>query len=507
MSRDGRVALLGQALGVVLVTAALLACIEIGAGFFTRPKPPPQPTPEIPGDTVSRTLTWLELNPAPLIRDVDLLWRNEPGARKTQPVNPQPYGRDDTWTIENNSEGFRGAERNAGGDDPGVLRILCIGDSITFGFNVDQPDSYPRQLEGLLAVRHPGRRFEIVNAGVPGWSWLQGLRFLELRGRALHPDIVIIGHGTNDQFLPAKVTDEERFHRLGGPVARAARAAALRLTETNSYRLVEQFFPPPPFTPDRDSPACLKQIARTGFCRRVSVDQISAAASEVHRLVSAAGATMLMVNFDFAETAAVQGMRRSAERDAIPFVDAVAHLRSLRAQDADARAAELGLRRATRSEAPDPAPTPPARKRLVLRIVVPDSTATYEVRGQAYFQPHFTFVTPAYDDGTNGDERAGDGVRTAEVDVPADIGGVQYLFYRNGEPELRPLPPMASSVGDRLIGVPADTLGPVEVFGRLLYMAERAHPNREGHAIVAARIADALATLPSFQRFVETAAR
>src|SRR6185369_9606928 len=148
----------------------------------------------------------LGLNPAPIVADADLLWRNEPGARKTQPVNPRPFGRSDTWTIENNSEGFRGPERTK---DRNPYRVLAIGDSITFGFNVDQPDVWPRELEGLLRSYSPKRDVEVINAGVPGWTWLQGLEFLNKRGLALRPDVVIFGHGTNDQLFAATTTDEE----------------------------------------------------------------------------------------------------------------------------------------------------------------------------------------------------------------------------------------------------------------------------------------------------------
>jgi lysophospholipase L1-like esterase len=494
---------LAQTIGVLLVTATLLALVEIAAGFFVEQAKPPAPTPEIPGDTVSRTVTWLEVNPAPLVRDAELLWRNEPNARKTQPVNPQPWGANLTWTIENNSEGFRGAERPAGADG-GVFRILCVGDSITFGFNVDQPDTYPRRLQALLDERHPGRRIEVVNTGVPGWSWLQGLRFLELQGFGLHPNLVIQGHGTNDQALPAKVTDEERFHRLGGPVTRAMRAAALRLTASNSYRLVERFFPPPPFSPDADSPACKKQIAVTGGCRRVSVDEIDTAVGEVAALTRDHGVGLLLVNLDFVETPAVTGLRRAAARGSLPFIDVVDRMRARRRQADDARSAALALAPAT---APDvyPSDTPPAlarARRATLRVRAPDRDAAYEFRGSALFGESFQFTEPAYDDGTHGDERAGDGVYSATIEVPANIGRLRYLAFRNGEPELKPLPPMASSVGDRLMLVTTDVLGPVDTFGELVFQAERAHPNREGQQLVAEMIAAGVEADPAFRRFV-----
>jgi hypothetical protein len=419
-------------------------------------------------------------------------------------MNPQPYGRDDTWTIENNSEGFRGAERrvNAAGE-PRVYRILCVGDSITFGFNVDQPDAYPRQVERLLAARYPGRVFEVVNAGVPGWSWLQGLRFLETRGLPLHPDVVVMGHGTNDQLLPARVTDEERFHRLAGRGTKLWQSIGVALARTKTYRLVERVFPPPPFAPDQDSPGCQKQIQAVGRCSRVSVDEIAAAVHEVRTLTQAAGIDLLIANLDFTQTPAVNGVRRTVESDRLPFVDTVAEVRARRRRDEEERAVRLGLKPAS-YHAPD-SKNDAAPKRVLLRAVMPDRTGAFAVEGTGYFQPQFAFSEAVHDDGTHGDEVAGDGVYSTTIEVPATVPNLTYHFVRNGEPEFKALPPLSSTMADRLLTTTQDTIAPVHVFGEDKFMAERAHPNREGQAIVAGLVVDGLATIPSFQRFVDSA--
>lgn len=490
----------GQGLGVLLVTAVLLALLELGASFVVGPVTTPALAPEIPGDAVSRTVTYIEVNPAPLVRDAELLWRNEPLAKKTQPINPAPFGHDDTWTIENDSHGFRGPEVGTV-DAAATYRILCVGDSITFGFNVDQDDTYPHQLQALLASRHPGRQIEVVNGGVPGWSWLQGLRFLETRGLALAPDAVLIGHGTNDQLLPARVTDEERFHRLGGPISRAVRSVGVGLILTNLYRAVERVFPPPPFAPDRDSPACQRQIQRVGRCSRVSVDEIASAVHEVHRLTAAAGSDLVVMNLDFTETLAVTGIRNGVNRDRLTFIDAVDALRTRRRARETERSTRLGLAAAVLPEAP-PSTDGARAKQVVLRVLTPDRTASYGVKATGYYQPGFEGAAPVVDDGTNGDERAGDGVYSTTLTVPANITAIVYRFHRGPDDEFRTLPPLSSTMADRLLRVPADAIGPVDVFADAIFMAERAHPNAEGQRIVAELAAERVEALPSFQRFV-----
>lgn len=497
---DRRLGVLLQVLAGTAVTVLLLVVVEVIAGFFVA-KPTAALPPEIPGDTVSRTLTYLEVNPAPLARDVDLLWRNEPGARKTQPMNPQMFGSQETWTIENNSLGFRGPERSPTSEKNDVYRILCIGDSITFGFNVDQDATYPHQLQTILEARYPERRFEVINAGVPGWTWLQGLRFLDTQGLALRPSLVVMGHGTNDQFLPAKVTDEERLHRLAGPATKAALSLGILLARSNTYRLVERIFPPPPFSPERNSPGCEEQIKRYGACKRVSIDEIALAVSEVHRLVAAAGGDLLLANLDFTRTAAITGVRRTAELEGIPLVDGVATLGDLRRADDLKRAQQLGLSAPSAGQAVASADAPHP-KRVLLRLLTPDTSASYSVQGTGYFRPDFTFAEPVYDDATHGDEKAGDGVYSVTIEVPANVPSVEYFFWRNDVQEFKPLPPLSSSIGNRLIAVAPDTTGPVDVFGQSLLMAERAHPNKEGAGIIAKLIADRIEELPAFRRFV-----
>src|SRR5579862_8534810 len=230
--------LIVQLVAAGIVTVILLALIELLSGFILgadRTPPPPKSLRLTDNDAVSSTLAWIDINPVPLVKDVNLLWRNQPLATRTQLINPKVFGRDDKWNIQINSEGFRGPERMFKGQTDGVYRILCVGDSVTFGFNTDQPAPFSRQLETWLQTQYRGRHFEVINAGVPGWSWVQGLRFLELEGLALRPNLVIIAHGSNDQFFPAKITDNERIVRLKRPLARALESANDLLLHTNAY--------------------------------------------------------------------------------------------------------------------------------------------------------------------------------------------------------------------------------------------------------------------------------
>src|SRR5262249_44290892 len=98
------------------------------------------------------------------------------------------------FTVSTNREGLRGPEipsRKAG------IRILALGDSTTFGLGVADEQTWPAVLQARLGERL-GRPAGGVNAGVPGYTPYQGMRYLEERGLALDPDLVVATFGFND---------------------------------------------------------------------------------------------------------------------------------------------------------------------------------------------------------------------------------------------------------------------------------------------------------------------
>jgi len=93
---------------------------------------------------------------------------------------------------------------------PGTTRIFNYGDSITFGYGVDDGQSYSAIMQEELA-RHG--KFEVINAGNPGEPSHSGVRVLERLIIPLQPQVVLICLGTNDivnQFKQG--SGEEIYH-------------------------------------------------------------------------------------------------------------------------------------------------------------------------------------------------------------------------------------------------------------------------------------------------------
>jgi lysophospholipase L1-like esterase len=94
-----------------------------------------------------------------------------------------------------NSQGFRGAEF---APVKSGYRVVCVGDSIVFGFELnDESAPFPVQLQDKLrAAGYPD--IEVINGGVPGYSSLNVLRFVERKVLPLAPDLIIVTTGWND---------------------------------------------------------------------------------------------------------------------------------------------------------------------------------------------------------------------------------------------------------------------------------------------------------------------
>jgi lysophospholipase L1-like esterase len=101
-------------------------------------------------------------------------------------------------------------QRELAPKQPGTLRILCLGDSVTFGYRVpavwpEKPaeyDSewlpYPMLLEKHLRAANPGRSIEIITMAVPGYTSHQGLAWLRRDVNRLDPDLIMVSFGWND---------------------------------------------------------------------------------------------------------------------------------------------------------------------------------------------------------------------------------------------------------------------------------------------------------------------
>ncbi len=129
--------------------------------------------------------------------DPDKVFRlkaNHEGQYVNQPVKTNAWGHRDEAVEQEATEG--------------TLRVLVLGDSISFGHGVQAEESWPELLEARLS--QPGRPVEVINTAAPGNGPMQELHDLR-RNRSLEPDLVVLQITLNDVVEPYLF-----LKRLGG---------------------------------------------------------------------------------------------------------------------------------------------------------------------------------------------------------------------------------------------------------------------------------------------------
>src|SRR5262249_30743398 len=98
----------------------------------------------------------------------------------------------------------------------GRFRILVLGDSYTEGLQVDAP--FPRLLEERLnAGAGEASRFEVLNAGVSGWSTDNELLYFDEDGWKYRADLVLLVFNTGNDVLENDHALITRMQRLAYP--------------------------------------------------------------------------------------------------------------------------------------------------------------------------------------------------------------------------------------------------------------------------------------------------
>jgi hypothetical protein len=129
----------------------------------------------------------------------------------------QPYylfrpGSEYLWEgipVQINSHGLR-TEEVALPKPAGTYRVLNIGDSVPFGWRVEQAESYGKLLEQeWRAAGVAGGEVEVVNAAVPGWSLEAARNFLLQEGFDYQPDGIILSITLVNDITDAPVVRPE----------------------------------------------------------------------------------------------------------------------------------------------------------------------------------------------------------------------------------------------------------------------------------------------------------
>jgi lysophospholipase L1-like esterase len=105
----------------------------------------------------------------------------------TTPDRIQRFKRVRTFYTNTGARGLRGPDFQT--PSPG-FRVVCIGDSVTFGWGVSDDQTYPVHLASVLGV-------EVLNAGMPAAKPNQMAKWLEIHARTIDADVVVFSARPN----------------------------------------------------------------------------------------------------------------------------------------------------------------------------------------------------------------------------------------------------------------------------------------------------------------------
>jgi lysophospholipase L1-like esterase len=162
------------------VLLLLLAGVELGSRLL------------LPGDHIT-----------PIFGDQELRIRQRPfvGLHPIRGFALKPGFSDGFYTVDEN--GFREngvpGKKKAGVDQVHRIKktILALGESTTFGWGVQDHETYPARLERFFLEKDA---VEVINAGVPSYTSSQVLIFLQeiLDQKIVKPDLILINILWND---------------------------------------------------------------------------------------------------------------------------------------------------------------------------------------------------------------------------------------------------------------------------------------------------------------------
>lgn len=141
-----------------------------------------------------------------------------------------PFEKSVKYLVKANSIGFRSDEVTPE-KAPGVFRILVFGDSSSFGWGVNQNESFSALLPDLLQKNNPAAKVEVANFAIPGDSSAYGQLIAENIIPKYKSDLVVLGFGANDakKSLVSHTSQVDKFRssKLIDSVQEIARYSAL----------------------------------------------------------------------------------------------------------------------------------------------------------------------------------------------------------------------------------------------------------------------------------------
>jgi lysophospholipase L1-like esterase len=449
--------------------------------------------------------------------DKTLIWKNRPNVhrryidifspvrqeedrtllyREFIPSIPASFKQNPVWEISLNSQGFRNAEFPTK-KSSSTFRIVCIGDSWTFGANVGQDQAYPQQLKAMLRREFSKADIEVFNLGVLGYSTYQGLELLKSRLNSLDPDVVVIGFGMNDSSIGGY--RDKDLSRPGNHSTYAnelfqlaTKMECVKLlrywAELIKYKPVsvgERMMPQKNSHEEGSALFWKQKYEESEAWVRVSLTDYEKNILEMINLARRRNADVILLNNQlWPENPYTPILKRISKREGVGFVDSLALIDEARRKIEKDLEDRLDLKPLNTLE-----PAPSGDVEVVFRVYTGDFSVPngiYIVGPHPKLGKSVPNQVAMYDDGTHGDQIAGDKVWSYTAHFP-QATNLAYMYTNSGERgKWEGLDvPYAREFGVKTQNNQERIYTPIDSFGQIYMQADAWHTNAAGYQAIA----------------------
>jgi len=146
------------------------------------------------------------------------------------------------FEVSTNAQGFRGNEDVSMAKKPGSVRILCLGDSYSYGVGVGNRQTFPAMLQSFLTEKYVGVDFQVINAATPFYGVFDELDYYRDKGRKLNADLVLVQFSIDDlEGMSHFFFRQKNKRMLGGTYHHLERASREEEISSLLYALSPDF--------------------------------------------------------------------------------------------------------------------------------------------------------------------------------------------------------------------------------------------------------------------------
>jgi lysophospholipase L1-like esterase len=469
---------------------------------------------------------WLE-NRRLLRPDKTLLWRGQPNLRERYvdifgpvpseeelrslhhqffPKIPPWLKSHREWTMSTNSEGFRDVEFPK--EKPkNVFRIVFLGDSWIVGSNIAQEEASPQRIKALLRDKYPRANFEVFNLGVFGYASYNGLQLLKTRAIQLQPDIVIIAFAMNEANMAGFTNETAGAEPQPVSLTTKIHTSIVTLESILSqkfeiYRLLRYWLLRLSWKPQSFAEHLKIAIGQWSWYEdgmatqkpwmKAALEQYEKHNNEMIDLARSHNANVILLYNEFWTDSPYRAVLQKISDDKkVPLIDTSVLLERAKGAIEKNLEAKLGLESHVTHRA-----SPTGQVEVVFRVYAgerPIPAAMYITGSHTRLGNLEPNKLAMYDDGTHGDQKAGDKVWSYSVSVP--LGSTVYYVYTNsgksGKWEGLDVPAIRSFKVKAPAGE-SRVYAPIDTFGEMYMHADPWHTNAAGYELVAKALLEIL---------------